>query len=282
MPELPEVEAARIRIAQWTGDKVLVSIRWVDDAVVRSHLSSRPRDAIATGRAWLESAQGARGGPVERHGKRLRWTIGPIVALAHLGMSGKWVRRAPTDAPPAHARLGLQFEDAVAWLVDPRRFGCLAPAEAGDWRVGLGPDAWLEPPDGAGLAARLAGARALHPGLLEQARLAGLGNIHAAEALWRAHLHPGRPAASLSPAAWEALAVAIRAQLAHALDQFSASEEVTYLSEGGDADGFAVYGRRGAGCPRCGSPIERASWGGRSVFFCLACQPRDGSAETGY
>jgi formamidopyrimidine-DNA glycosylase len=282
MPELPEVEAARIRITEWTCERELVAVRWVDDGVVRSHLSSRPRDAIATGRAWLESALGARGGPVERHGKRLRWRIGPILASAHLGMSGKWVRRAPTEATPLHARLGLQFDDAVAWLVDPRRFGCLAPAGPGDWRAGLGPDAWLEPLRGPELAARMVGVRALHPGLLEQARLAGLGNIHAAEALWRARLHPGRSAASLSPAAWDALALAIRAQLAHALDQFAASEEVTYLSEGGDADGFAVYGRAGGGCSRCGSSVERAPWGGRSVFFCLMCQPRDGAAETGY
>lgn len=282
MPELPEVEAARIRISQWTECKPLVAVRWVDDAVVRGHLSSRPSDAIATGRAWLESALGSRGGPVARHGKRLRWSVGPIVAWAHLGMSGKWVRRAPEDAAPAHARLGLQFADAVAWLVDPRRFGCLAPAGPGDWRAGLGPDAWLEPPSGPALAQRLAGARALHPALLDQARLAGLGNIHAAEALWRARLHPGRPAASLSPAAWDALSAAIRAQLAHALDQFAASEEVTYLSEGADADGFAVYGRLGAACPRCGSPVDRAPWGGRSVFFCLTCQPRDDAGETGY
>lgn len=281
MPELPEVEVARCNLTRWSEGRRIVGLRPTDGLAVRPSLSTS--SATASDEALARLAAGCVGpaGEVLRRGKRLGWRLGGTGALVHLGMTGKWVRRASGEVP-SHGRLGFDLDDGqTLWFVDPRRFGCIAPC-GGDLGaavgVGLGPDALEQPLDGPGLAAAMGGRGLIKVRLLDQTRLAGLGNIHAAEALFRAGIDPRRSAESLGPADWERLASAIVGQLRAAVDGFAA-EEVTYLSEGASDDDFFVYGREGQACRACGAEIVRAVLGGRSTCWCPGCQPdRGGSA----
>ena len=113
--------------------------------------------------------------------------------------------------------------------------------------------------------------------LMDQERLAGLGNIHAAEALFRARLHPARKPGSLSKAEWAALAKAIRDGIRFALDVEGDADEIDYVEEPGAENPFLVYGKAGEPCPVCGTTIESSEHGGRVTFFCPSCQPRGAS-----
>ena len=115
--------------------------------------------------------------------------------------------------------------------------------------------------------------RAIKVALLDQHRIAGLGNIHAAEALFRAGIHPARKPSSLQAAEWSRLAKAIHQAIEFALDQED-SDEIEYLEESGSENPFYVYGRGGEPCKRCGTPIESFVLGGRTTYFCPRDQPR--------
>ena len=108
---------------------------------------------------------------------------------------------------------------------------------------------------------------------MDQARVAGLGNIHAAEALHRARLHPARKPSSLSGAEWERLARAIHAALQFALAQ-EEGDEVAYVEEPGAPNPFLVYGKKGERCGTCGSAFATFTQGGRTTWYCPGCQPR--------
>jgi formamidopyrimidine-DNA glycosylase len=250
MPELPEVEAARAHLATWTEGRRVVAAPAVPELAGRTLL------------AW------------HRRGKRLagrlddgRWL------LAHLGLTGAFRRLdlaglvsgssgppsglpAPgSAAPPRHARFTLTLDDGLAVaLVDPRGFGRVAISEAADPFSDLGPDALslLAAPDAPdALADRLgpASPRAvLKDRALDQARLAGLGNIAILEGAFRARLHPHLPLAALDAAAFARLAAGLRAHLEETLADCLATPDLVYVSQGGP-NPFAVYGRAGAPCP---------------------------------
>lgn len=276
MPELPEVEAARRRIEAWLTGRRILAMHVPDPSSVRAGLTSRPSDGVPDAVAATSVWVGAEVGVPLRHGKRLAVAFGASGMLAHLGMSGKWVSRAP-GAVPKFGRIGLEVPGRVAWLVDPRRFGCVTVRQAaelgGALAEGLGPDAWTALPDGPGLAARFPVRRPVKIALLEQDRLAGLGNIHAAEALWRARIHPDRRCDRLIPEEWSRLATAIRVQLHAAVRDLGDEDEVTYVSEGADGGRFAVYGQTQRPCPRCGGSVAHEVRGGRTTWWCPGCQP---------
>ena len=110
---------------------------------------------------------------------------------------------------------------------------------------------------------------------MDQGRVAGLGNIHAAEALFRAGLHPARKPASLTQAEWGRLARALQATLAYAFELNGEGDELDYLEEPGTPNPFRIYGRAGEPCRKCKAPVESFSQGGRTTHFCPRCQPRD-------
>lgn len=263
MPELPEVEIARRQLDRWlTGTQV--DAEAVDPAVVRTHLSSRPSDAHPEGPALLKQTMGTAEPPL-RHGKRIAWPFGDRAVLVHLGMTGRLAQNEQGNAVRA------RFSQVA--FVDRRRFGCLVVVDRDrvhdELRAGHGPDALDEALDGAGLKAALTGRRAIKVALMDQARIAGLGNIHAAEALWRAGIDPRRACDRVTR--WDALADAIVAQLEETI---AAEDEGTlvYVTDGGP-NRFAVYGREGEPCPKCSAPIERFVQGGRATFACSGCQP---------
>ena len=112
---------------------------------------------------------------------------------------------------------------------------------------------------------------------MDQQKLAGLGNIHAAEALFRARLHPARPVRELTDAELARLAKAIHASLAFGMEE-QEGEEPAYLEEPGTPNAFKVYGRAGTPCVRCGHPVESMVQAQRTTHFCPHCQPASPAA----
>lgn len=276
MPELPEAEMCRRQLASWAEGQTLTGVRVIDEAVVRHKVSTRPSDKLEGGVGVLEGWVGRTAGAPVRHGKRLGWSFGDDGLLIHLGMTGRWVRRPASDPHPRNTRIGLVFGDEVLWMIDTRRFACVVPIPLDDldlaMRQGHGPDALLEPMGGSDLAAAFRTKRPIKVVLMEQKRIAGLGNIHAAEACFRAGVSPGRPANALSADEWDKLASGIVAQLQGTIDDIDLSKETVYVSEGGE-NPFSVYKRTGQPCPSCGTVVVSEEMGGRTTYWCPSCQP---------
>ena len=274
MPELPEVET----IARGL-DPVLRGrrVETVWGSGLPLHLN-RPVDL----RALRSAVAGRTIAAVRRRGKYLLMELGSSEdqgVLVHLGMTGR-LRVQPAGAPRAphtHVVFGLAGGDELRFA-DARRFGWVqagAPLGAVAALAALGPDP-LSELDAPALAAALATSRApVKSFLLDQRRVAGLGNIYVAEALFLAGIHPTTPARRLVERAPELLE-AIRASLAGGI-----ARRGTTLRDYVDADGqkgdnasaLLVYGRAGQACPRCGAAVRRRVDAGRATFFCPTCQP---------
>ncbi len=267
MPELPEVEIARRNLE-----------RWLQRSPVTGAEADRTRIFRGANRRDFERLRGKLAF-ARRHGKTLLLGFEDNRGfLSHLGMTGKWVRRPEGQAEP-HSRVRLRLADgSVVHYRDPRLFGRIKPAPADALHQlpevsRLGPDPFLEPLPGPALAKRFHRSRSpLKVALLDQRRLAGLGNIHAAEALWRAKLSPLRPASALSAAEWRRLARAIRAVIRFALAR-QEDEDIAYVEEPGTRNPFRVYGRAGKPCLRCGASVQSVRQAGRTTYFCPRCQP---------
>ena len=274
MPELPEVET----IARGL-DPVLRGrrVKAVWGSGFPLHLN-RPVDL----RALQQVAVGRTIRGVGRRGKYLLIEVGTggDGVVVHLGMTGR-LRVQPADAaraPHTHVVLTLNGGDELRFA-DARRFGWVAtgtPLAEVPALAALGPDPLAEL-DAAALARALATSRApLKAFLLDQGRIAGLGNIYVAEALFRARFHPTTPARRAVGRAPELLD-AIRAALEGGI-----ARRGTTLRDYVDADGqrgdnaaaLLVYGREGLPCPRCGTAVRRRVDAGRATFFCPKCQRR--------
>jgi len=248
-------------------------VRIVDEQVVRHGLSTLPSKTDPAGRTRLQACEGRTVVGAHRHGKRLALELtGADSFLAHLGMTGKWARRPEL---PKHGRVGL----GDVWFVDTRRFGCLTwvstPLLQQELRRGLGPDALTEPLGPTEMAGVWRGRRAIKVAMLDQTRVAGIGNIQASETLWRAGVSPLERCDDVKP--WSRIAAELPVQLARTLAAID-RDEVAYMSDGDVPNPFEVYGREGEDCRRCGTPIVRAVQAGRATFWCPACQPRHTSA----
>jgi formamidopyrimidine-DNA glycosylase len=276
VPELPEVEIAARNLRAWALGRRVEAVE-TDAGASRIF---RP----GSGAAFARSVRGRKVESVRRVGKHLLIGLGPgrgdgsIGVLSHLGMTGKWVRRSPGEEPPGHSRARLALDDgATIHYRDPRLFGRLrlVPGarfdEVPEIRA-LGPDPLERGLDEARLASLLARSRRpIKVLLLDQRILPGTGNIHAAEACFRARIDPRRKARSLSPAEARALGRAVMASFRGAL---AAEEgpEIVYVEEGGE-NPFLVYAREGERCPRCRrAAIRRIVQAQRSTFYCPRCQ----------
>ncbi len=218
---------------------------------------------------------------MERRGKvLLLFFDGDVGLLSHLGMTGKWVRRPAADRP-LHSHAHLELPGGVLLhYCDPRLFGRLELHPASALLSlpvvrALGPDPVLDGIDPQALHARLSRTgRAVKAALMDQAVLAGIGNIYATEALFRAGIHPARPASSLTRREVGRLAEGIEAALAPMLAW--SGEEIAYLWEGWEGrrvdNPYLVYDRAGEACPRCGKVLEAMVIGGRTSAFCGGCQ----------
>ncbi len=285
MPELPEVETIARQLRQLVSGRTVADFRssWLrlTEPVPAEHLAERLRGRRIEG--------------VRRRGKLVVFDLDDGDALVvSLRMTGQLLFGSASTAPDGpHVRGVIGFDDGTALrFADARKFGRMAlvdradiAAEGGaDRRVARAPlhSSLGREPLGrnftrAWLAAflRRRGRSAIKPLLLDQRGIAGIGNIYAIEALWRARIHPLRQGGSLGADEVVRLHEALRWVLRKGIRLGGASRR-DYLDAEGRAGRmqreFQVYGRSGEPCPRCGRPIVRTVVGGRGTFHCPGCQ----------
>jgi formamidopyrimidine-DNA glycosylase len=273
VPELPEVETVRTRLEPVLRGRRFESVAIHDPRLVRPY---EPAEVAA-------ELEGERVAAVERRGKYLIVRFeSDRVLLIHLRMTGS-LRHSSADLLPddPHRRAVVRLDDGsdVAYR-DVRRFGTWLVLEPGELEPYLSTRVGEEPLDALFTAARL-GERLqkrrapVKAALLDQRTLAGLGNIYVDEALWRARIHPLRPAESLDRNELRRLHRAIRAALEAGIARQGSTLRDYALPDGGSGSmqhEFKVYGRGGEPCDRCGTPIAKARVGGRGTWFCPHCQ----------
>jgi formamidopyrimidine-DNA glycosylase len=277
MPELPEVETIRSRLAPRLEGRTFARVEIVDPRLTRPE----PPEAIA---AALEGER------ITRVGRRGKYLVFAFESgrhlLVHLRMTGNVehpARGGLAADPYRRAVVTLDDGSDVAYR-DVRRFGTwalLEPGELEDYFAvrRLGGEPLEHGFTTRTLARALEGRRApIKAALLDQRAAAGVGNIYADEALWRAKIHPLRPAGSLDAAEIARLRKAIRAALEMGIARQGATLRDYRDPEGRRGrmqDEFRVYGRAGEPCPRCGTPIEKTRAGGRGTWYCPHCQILD-------
>ena len=270
MPELPEVETTRRGIEPW-----LVGRR-IDRLLVREW---RLRWRVP--RTLPQKLAGARIHSVGRRAKYLLIGTDAGTLILHLGMSGS-LRVLDAASPPfAHDHVDLVLDSGRCLRFnDPRRFGCLLFTDREPLRHRLLARLAVEPLSeeftGDALWRRARGKRvAVKAFIMDSRTVAGVGNIYASEALFRAGIRPGLAAGRVSRARMDALVAAIRAVLTDAIGAGG-----TTLRDYVDASGMPgyfrqrlfVYERTGKACRRCGTPIRQFTQGARSTYWCPRCQ----------
>jgi formamidopyrimidine-DNA glycosylase len=273
VPELPEVETIRAHLAPRLEGRVLARVEILDPRL------TRPYDLFEV----AEELEGDRVVGVERRGKYLLFRLeSGLALLVHLRMTGGF-----GFSPAHHERAVLEIDDGSRLAYrDIRRFGTWLVLEDGELEPYLaaknGPEPLGSRFTAAWLAAQLAGRRApLKAVLLDQRVVAGLGNIYADEALWRARLNPLRRANDLTrdevARAHRAIRAALRAGIERqgsTLRDYAAPDG----SSGSMQEEFRAYGRGGLPCPRCRAPITKTRVAGRGTWFCPRCQPLPGGS----
>ena len=275
MPELPEVESVRRRLAPVLEGRRLEHVEISDERLTRPF-------------AAAEVAQALEGEVVREVGRRGKYLVVRFdsgrALLIHLRMTGS-LRHAPGGTLPddPHRRAVATLDDGsdVAYR-DVRRFGTWLLLEAPevdeyvDARVGREPlEATFRARD---LAERLATRRApVKAAILDQRTVAGIGNIYADEALWRARIHPLTAARDLTQDELRALHRGIRRALEAGIRRQGSTLRDYALPDGTSGamqTEFKVYGRGGEPCDRCGTPVEKIRAAGRGTWYCPRCQVR--------
>jgi formamidopyrimidine-DNA glycosylase len=256
MPELPEVESAIRRLRDAISGKTITRVDVLHPALKRRLSPARARtlrDAVVSS--------------VERRGKhQLIHLADGRVLHAHFRMNGDWEMGDASQPLPRFARASITFSDGSRVVLDDSRaLSTLDVHPAGTpLDLGLGP----EPSDESLTTAYLRGVFArrrspIKPVLLDQSIIAGLGNIYAAESLWRAKIDPSTPASALTTKQIASLLAAIRKVIDRATGARYTDDSTTRLD---------VYDREGKPCRRCRTSVERIAQAGRSTYFCPGCQ----------
>ncbi len=272
MPELPEVETIRRQLAPLVEGRALARLGIGD-----------PRWCAPLAPAELAAA--VEGRPVERLGRRgkyLVWTFaGEVHLLVHLRMTGTLLYDPPEEARYARVRFELDDGHRVVFC-DPRRFGTGELAVGADalerfFASRLGIEPLGAEFTGERLRTLARGRRApIKAFLLDQTKIAGVGNIYADEALFRARIHPLRPAGKLTREQSQALRDAVVASLEAGLGAGGASiDDYRHPDgvQGSFQNEFLVHLRRGEPCGTCGREIVKLVAAGRGTYICPACQP---------
>lgn len=285
MPELPEVETVRRGL-----EPVLLGAR------LERVRKNRPDLRFPFPERFAERLEGA---VIERLDRRAKYLLFPLSTgetwVTHLGMTGRFTLEgeeigAFEDAPPVagkheHVTLYARSGDRLTWLgfADARRFGFMGliatrDVEGHAWFRNLGPEPLSNVFGAVDLKHGFAGRRTpVKTALLDQAVVAGLGNIYVCEALYRSRISPLSAAGSLSGRRLETLASAIRAVLIEAVEAGGSTLKDFANAEGGQGyfqHRFDVYGREGEAChtPACSGTVRRIVQSGRSTFYCPRCQ----------
>lgn len=270
MPELPEVETIARQLRKAIVGQRVVRAELLRKDVLRGNHKIFSRTLC--GREIVD---------VQRRAKRLIVLLRPEAQLIfHLGMSGRILvveKHTPVEKH-THLRLSLGKKGMELRFVDPRRFGGIWLVTDGQQATGRGMGAVGPEP----LTLRISDFRViLHRRtqikslLMDQRRIAGLGNIYCCEALHRAGIHPLTPAHSIDALPAARLLREIKSVLRHAI-QFEGSTYMNYRGANGEPGSFQryhrVYQRENEPCPACQTPIARIVTSGRSTFFCPKCQ----------
>jgi formamidopyrimidine-DNA glycosylase len=289
MPELPEVETVVRQLAPEVEGRGIERLEVLDPRWSRPIPPQELGDAVG-------------GGTIERLGRRGKYILmgldGERTLVMHLRMTGNLILREggeildpsegrrlyeserSTEERHLRARFVLD-DDRELWFTDPRRFGeaFLIDDDRLEERFAkLGVEPFSPEFTPQALGEMAAGRTApLKSFLLDQSGVAGVGNIYADEALFRAELHPLSPAGSMKPEHLEALRDAVVAALEAGIDAGGSSID-DYRDARGERgsmqDEFLVHTREREDCPRCGGTIVRIVVGGRSTYFCPSCQVR--------
>ena len=270
MPELPEVETSRRGIAPY------VQGQRIENGVVRQRRLRWPVDREVDRRLT-----GATINSVGRRAKYLLVTTESGTLIIHLGMSGslRMVDAAAVPGPHDHVDLVISTGKRLRYT-DPRRFGAWLWTRAEPDRHALlrhlGPEPLGDAFDGCYLFRRSRGRRLAVKAMLMDSRIvAGVGNIYANEALFRAGIHPGRRAGRISEQRYETLAQAVREVLTEAIQQGGTTLRNFVGGEGKPGyfrQQLQVYARSGQPCRTCATPIRAMRTGQRSTFYCPRCQ----------
>ncbi|WP_217515909.1 bifunctional DNA-formamidopyrimidine glycosylase/DNA-(apurinic or apyrimidinic site) lyase [Vibrio metschnikovii] len=268
MPELPEVEVSRLGISPHLVGQTIAAVTWRCEKL---------RWPIPHQLIQLEGQKIA---AISRRAKYLFIETKAGSAIIHLGMSGA-LRVLDADFPPGkHDHVDLVLANGkLLRYHDPRRFGAwlyIAPGESHPLLEHMGPEPLTDAFNAETIAKRANNKRlAIKAFIMGNKNVVGVGNIYANESLFKAKIHPLRPAQSLSDIEWQCLVSEIKAVLATAIVQGG-----TTLKDFSQADGkpgyFAqelqVYGKGGKPCPICAEPIAEQKIAQRNTFFCDACQ----------
>jgi formamidopyrimidine-DNA glycosylase len=273
MPELPEVETIRRQLAPHVEGRVVQRLEILDP---RFTVPLAPDEVV-------DAVQGRR---VERLGRRGKYFIfeleDDVFLMVHLRMTGNLLLDPAPDTPYQRAIFTLDDGHAVRFC-DPRRFGTGELAIGADaleaffaGRLGIEPlgDELTGPRLKAMARNRRAPVKAF---LLDQRHIAGVGNIYADEALFRARIHPLRPAGKLTGAQCAALADAVKVVLAAGIDAGGSTIDDFRHPDGvagAFQNDFLVHLRRGEPCPTCGTAVVKLVAAGRGTYVCESCQPR--------
>jgi len=283
VPELPEVEILVRHLAP------LVKGKTIRDVEVR-----RPRVIRPTAERELrQTLRGATFANLSRRGKYLVFTLHApkrtelISLIGHLGMTGRMFLAGKKSPLPKHAAIILDLGKHLMIFEDTRYFGRFTLDSSGP--AALGPEPLGKEFTPTYLVAALKRyTQAIKVKLLDQTLVAGIGNIYASEALFRAGISPRAKSNQLTLPQLTRLHRAIREVLARAIRQGStvpldfagdgARDGLFYYGSKGDANGFyserlLVYDRLGQPCPKCRTPIRRFVQAARSTYYCPACQP---------
>ncbi|THF63794.1 bifunctional DNA-formamidopyrimidine glycosylase/DNA-(apurinic or apyrimidinic site) lyase [Pseudothauera nasutitermitis] len=273
MPELPEVETTRRGIQPHVEGRVPNEVR------VRQPRLRQPVPAELAGEIVGRPLRAVR-----RRAKYLLLDFGHGSVIVHLGMSGS-LRVVPAELPAErHDHIDLVFGEQALRLRDPRRFGLVlwqaGEAESHPLLAHLGREPLEEGFDGAWLFRVTRGvAQPIKHLLMDARKLVGVGNIYAAESLFRARIHPLEPAGALGRKRCERLADEVRATLGEAIEAGGSSLRDFVGGDGKPGyfqQSYFVYGREGEPCRVCGSPVRRFVSAQRSSWFCPRCQVRRG------
>lgn len=285
MPELPEVETIRRQLAPAVEGRVVTGLDILDARLTAPVPAAEIRRQV----------EGRRIDTLSRRGKYLRFELaGGGTLVLHLRMTGRLTlvhadpRGTQTSGPeaagnavdPKHLRLIIELDNgSCVAFHDTRRFGTaiyLHAEEEADFWDRLGPEPLERSFNPASLMKICSGRKkAVKSALMDQKLIAGIGNIYADESLFRAGIHPERPAGELSYGEIELLCREIKSTLRHAI-KLQGSSIDTYADTSGQRGGFQetfkVHRRGGEPCPACGTTIEKIRVGGRGTYYCPKCQ----------
>ncbi len=288
MPELPEVETVVRQLEPEIEGHRVERLEVLDPRWSRPVPPQQLGDAVS-------------GSTIERLGRRGKYILmhldGARTLVMHLRMTGNLILRegeemldpsegrrlyeSERSTEERHLRARFVLDDRELWFTDPRRFGeafLIEDAGLDERFAKLGVEPFSPEFTAQALGEMAAGRKApLKSFLLDQSGVAGVGNIYADEALFRAELHPLSPAGSMKPEHLEALRDALVAALEEGIDAGGSSID-DYRDARGEKgsmqDEFLVHTREGEECHRCGGTIVRIVVGGRSTYFCPGCQVR--------